>query len=107
MFMQKLINLVPLILLTVLSSYLFFTEPNIAQSIILASLAGLSGYRYYLESKKQIDYAALFTERLDKKDIEIKEILSVMEKSVNEIREKQGTNSVAKSVEERVRNIGW
>ena len=107
MFMQKLIDQIPLILTSVLSSYLFFTEPNFAQAIIVAALTALAGYRYHLESKKQPDYALQFAERLNAKDLEVNEILRTMEKSVNEIREKQGTTSIAKANDERVQNIRW
>jgi len=80
--MQKLIDSIPLILLLVLCPYFFYNTPNISQSIILAAISGLVGYRAYLDSLKKPDYLAIFTKRLDTKDDELNQVLSIVQKEV-------------------------
>lgn len=63
--MKKAIEGIPFLLLCSLTPFFFFTEPNLAQSLIVAAIAGLSGYRYYLDSIKQPDYVRIFTKELD------------------------------------------
>ena len=64
--MKNLIEGIPYILLVVLTPFLFLTGATIAQAIIIAAIAGLSGYRYYLDSIKQPDYVKMFEEELSK-----------------------------------------
>ena len=42
----------------------YFHNPNISQAIIVTALAGLSGYRYYLDSNKSPDYLKMFEKEL-------------------------------------------
>lgn len=56
---------IPVILLTVLAPYLFFVGASIGQAIIAASLAGLAGYKYYLEQKELPNYEKMFQEKLE------------------------------------------
>ena len=98
--MQKLIENIPLILLLVLVPYFFYNDPNIAQSIILAAISGLVGYRAYLDSLIKPDYEALFTERLDAKDLANAEAMRFLDTSMKEIREGQSKLAIAKNHEE-------
>ena len=62
--MNQFKNNIPVILLLVLVPYFFYTDASLAQSIIAASLAALSGYKYYLEQKQLPDYEKVFEEKL-------------------------------------------
>jgi transaldolase len=123
--MKKTIELIPLTLLMVLTSYLFFKEPNMAQAAIICALAALSGYNYFLEAQKKPDYVAIFTDRLDAMDAEYKERLDNKEHSYDEqtrflvaevnnireevgkIKESQNKLNIVKTNEEKARNFKW
>lgn len=74
--MKKFVELVPYGLMLSLCPYLFYTSPNIAQSIIVTAVAGLCGYSHYLINKKQPDYRKLYKDQLDAVLAEVKEIKS-------------------------------
>ena len=62
--MKNLIDGIPYILLLALTPYLFFNNPNIAQSIIVTAIAALTGYRYHLNHNEQPDYKKIFEDEL-------------------------------------------
>lgn len=74
--MKKFAELVPYGLLLSLCPYLFYTSPNIAQSVILTAVAGLCAYSHYLISKKEPDYRKLYKDELEAVLAEVKEIKS-------------------------------
>lgn len=62
--MNKIIEGIPFLLLCVFAPFFFFKDPNISQSIIVTAIAGLSGYRYYLNSLRQPDYVKMFEKQI-------------------------------------------
>lgn len=60
--MKKIIEGIPFLLVLALTPYLFFNNPNIAQSIIVTAICGLAAYRYYLDQLKQPNYVKQFQE---------------------------------------------
>jgi len=105
--MTKLSESIPLLLLIVLVPYFFYAEPNIAQSIIAAALSALVGYRYYLDSLVKPDFEGLFTERLDKKDIETNKKLDNLQGSINELKAAQGKLNIVQNQEDKIKNFKW
>lgn len=105
--MKKLIEFTPLVLLVSLVPYLFYSEPNIAQSIILSAIAGLFGYVAYLESLKKPDYVAIFTERLDSEKVETDKKLNVLLKEIEELKATQGKLNIVKAKEDKISNFKW
>jgi hypothetical protein len=71
--MKKLVDGLPFVLLLVLTPFLFYKDPNIAQSIIIAAISALVGYRYYLEHKAEPNYRKEFKEEIEKLQKEFKE----------------------------------
>lgn len=105
--MQKLIESVPLILLLVLTPYFYYNEPNIAQSIIIGAVASLVGYRSYLDSLVKPDYVAIFTERLNAKDIEVNAILNDFHSELRSVKDGQSKLSIIQTQEEKLKNFKW
>ena len=105
--MQKLIESVPLLLLIGLTPFFFYNEPNISQSIILAAISGLVGYRTYLDSLVTPDYAKLFTERLDAKDEEINSVMRHFEKELGNLKDSQNKFAIVKNQEEKINSFKW
>jgi hypothetical protein len=83
--MKKIIEGIPYALLLVLTPYLFLKEPSVAQALIVGFVAGLSGYRYHLDSVKQPNYIKLF-----------KEELSQLKKENKDFRDKYGKMAMEK-----------
>lgn len=107
MFMQKLIDSLPLILLVSLVPYFFYSEPNIAQSVIVTAIAALSGYSYYLASLKKPDYVKIFTERLDNRDSQVTKAFTHLETTLNEVKDNQSKLNIVKTNDEKRRNTRW
>jgi len=105
--MQKLIESVPLILLLILTPFFYYNEPNIAQSIIIGAIASLVGYRTYLDSLVKPDYVAIFTERLDAKDLEVNAILKEFHTELNSVKDGQSKLSIIQTKEEKLKNFKW
>lgn len=64
--MKKLIDGLPFVLLLTLTPFLFYQTPNIAQSIIIAAISALVGYKYHLNNKQEPNYRKEFKEDLDR-----------------------------------------
>ena len=90
-----------------LSTYLFFKEPNIAQSIIIGAIAALVGFRAYLESLVKPDYEKLFTERLNAKDVEVNSILADFHKEVKEVKDGQNKLAIVQKAEDKINSFKW
>lgn len=88
--MNKFIEALPFVLLLVLVPFFYYNSPNIAQSIIIFSVSGLCGYRYYLMSKEQPNYTKIFHEEIVKIQ---KEIIKINESygklTINDINKKR------------------
>lgn len=105
--MNKIIENLPFLILTSVVPFFFWKDPNIAQSIIVLGVCGLSGYSYHLRNKKKPDLEAIFREQIEKRDLEHYSKISELQKHVNEIRESQGKLSINKVVGERLENFSW
>lgn len=87
--MNKYIKVLPYVLLLTLTPFFFYSQPNLAQSIIVLAVAGLSGYFYYIESKQLPDYRAIFAkelENLHKQNRETREM--IVKSQIQEINKK-------------------
>ena len=88
--MKKYLEVLPFVLLLSLVPFLFYNNPNIAQSIIVTAVSALCGYRYYLMSKQQPNYSKIFHEEIVKMQ---KEILKINESygklTINDINKKR------------------
>lgn len=94
----------PLILLVGIVPYFFYGQPNLAQAIIAVGLAGLSGFKFYLEQK---DFEKVFRERLDARDKETSEKLATVQKEMDQLREKQGSLQLVQDKVKRSQNFSW
>jgi len=63
--MNKYLKALPFVLLSALVPFFFYSQPNLAQSVIVLSVSGLCGFLYYLDSKQQPDYKQQFAKELD------------------------------------------
>ena len=79
--MKNLANALPFILLVSLVG-LSFVKPDISVSISILGLAGLSGYKLYLESIKKPDYEKIFAERLEEINKTNKDRMDSLEKEI-------------------------
>ncbi len=105
--MKKLIDSVPLILFISIVPKLFYGNTTMPQSVIVAVVAALLGYRYYLESLVKPDYEKIFSERLDKAEKYTDDSLKKLLYEINEVKATQGKLSIVQSSEERVKNFKW
>ena len=105
--MQKLIDSLPLLLLVGIVPYFFYSEPNIAQSVIATALAALSGYSYYLASLKKPDYVKIFADRLDARDEQVAKAFTHLELALNEVKDNQSKLNIVKTNEDKRRNVRW
>lgn len=91
--MNKFIEALPFVLLLVLVPFFYYNSPNIAQSIIILSISGLCGYRYYLMQKQQPNYKKIFHDEIVKMQ---KEILKINESygklTINDINKRKEDN---------------
>lgn len=88
--MNKFIEALPFVLLLALVPFFYYNSPNIAQSIIILSVSGLCGYRYYLMNKEQPDYSKVFNKELVKMQKEIVKINEGYGKlTINDINKKR------------------
>lgn len=87
--MNKYIKVLPYVLLLSLTPFFFYSQPNLAQSIIILAVAGLCGYFYHVESKQLPDYRALFAKELESLNRQNKETREMIVKSqIQEINKK-------------------
>lgn len=63
--MNKYLKALPFVLLSALVPFFFYSQPNLAQSLIILAVSGLCGFLYYLDSKQQPDYKQQFAKELD------------------------------------------
>ena len=76
MFMKKLVNYLPFILLVSLIGLSFYAGSTVALSVAIFALSGLSGYRYYLDEQVKPDLEAIFAKKLEDIEAKNKEDLS-------------------------------
>jgi hypothetical protein len=100
-------NNLPLALLSSIAPFLFYGQPNIAQSIIVLAIAGLVGYKYNLEQKEQPDYELIFTNIINENANATTLALTDLENQIKQLREKQGVISLVDNQTERRNSISW
>ena len=105
--MQKVIDFLPLILLSILTPFFFYSEPNIAQALIVAAISGLVGYRYYLENMKLPDYVKIFEETMAERDKEVNDKMNEMIAIIQDVQKKQGAISIVKNQNDLLKRHGW
>jgi len=105
--MQKLIDSLPLLLLVGIVPYFFYSEPNIAQSVIATALAALSGYSYYLASLKKPDYVKIFTDRLDAGDKNQRKLIEEVRREMSDLKEKTVKLNITQTKEQQISNFKW
>lgn len=104
MFMKNLANALPFILLVSLVG-LSFVKPDISVSISILGLAGLSGYKLYLESVKKPDYDKIFAERLEEINKTNKDRMDSLEKEIGKVKFKDLSKTTASRQSQNV--AGW
>ena len=104
MFMKNLANALPFILLVSLVG-LSFVKPDISVSISILGLAGLSGYKLYLESVKKPDYEKIFAERLEEINKTNKDRMDTLEKEIGKVKFKDLSKTTASRQSQNV--AGW
>lgn len=104
MFMKNLANALPFILLVSLVG-LSFVKPDISVSISILGLAGLSGYKLYLESIKKPDYEKIFAERLEEINKTNKDRMDTLEKEIGKVKFKDLSKTTASRQSQNV--AGW
>ena len=104
MFMKNLANALPFILLVSLVG-LSFVKPDISVSISILGLAGLSGYKLYLESVKKPDYEKIFAERLEEINKTNKDRMDSLEKEIGKVKFKDLSKTTASRQSQNV--AGW
>jgi hypothetical protein len=63
--MKKVLNLLPFLLMFLLTLKSFLITPSIAESIMLIALAGLCAYRFYFMEKETPDYIKIFSQKIE------------------------------------------
>lgn len=76
--MKKFEKILPYLLLIGYLILIQFKTLGIPESIIFVSLAALSGYRSYLNSKEQPDYARQFADILNEQEKKIQELGGIL-----------------------------
>ena len=104
MFMKNLANALPFILLVSLVG-LSFVKPDISVSISILGLAGLSGYKLYLESIKKPDYEKIFAERLEEINKTNKDRMDNLEKEIGKVKFKDLSKTTTSRQSQNV--AGW
>ena len=102
--MKNLANALPFILLVSLVG-LSFVKPDISVSISILGLAGLSGYKLYLESIKKPDYEKIFAERLEEINKTNKDRMDSLEKEIGKVKFKDLYKTTASRQSQNV--AGW
>lgn len=69
---------------------------NLANSIVLVALAGLSGYRAYLNNKEQPNYAMQFAEEL-----------ASQQKKINDLQGIIGQQAISQQKQKQAEQIRW
>jgi len=105
--MKKTLDLLPFALLLTLVPFLFYSTPNIAQSIIIGVISALSGLKYYLIDKELPNYEKMFKEQLDIQSKETKEELKFIKAELANIREKYGKVSLEQQQVKKASNFNW
>jgi len=105
--MKKLIDYVPLVLLLALTPFFYYNQPNIAQSIMVAAITGLVGYKAYLESLRKPNYVEIFTSRLNEEKDSTDKKLNVLLKEIEELKATQGKLNIVRSTEDKIKNFKW
>ena len=85
MFMKKLSNALPFILLVSLVG-LSFVKPDISVSISIIGLAALTGYKLYLDSVKKPNYEKIFAERLEEINKVNKDRMDNLDKELGKVK---------------------
>ena len=105
--MNKIIGNLPFIILTAIVPYFFYREPNIAQSIIVLGVCGLSGFSYCLRDKKKPDLEAIFRKQIEDRDLEIFNQIKKQNEDIKSIKENQGRDSIDKMVKTKINDFSW
>jgi len=104
MFMKKLSNALPLILLVSLVG-LSFVKPSISVSISIIGLCALWGYNLYLDSVKKPDYEKIFAERLEEINKTNKDRMDNLEKELGKVKFKDVSKSLSSKQAQKI--AGW
>jgi len=104
MFMKKLSNALPLILLVSLVG-LSFVKPSISVSISIIGLCALWGYNLYLDSVKKPDYEKIFAERLEEINKTNKDRMDNLEKELGKVKFKDVSKSLSSKQSQKI--AGW
>lgn len=94
--MDKLKNALPYVLLLSFIALSLYKQPQIADSIIIIALCALSGFKFYLESKKQPNYLTEFNEYLVKQQKELEDLKTIV-----------GMQNIAQKKREQSDSITW
>lgn len=94
--MEKVKEALPFVLLVSFLALSHYKQPQIADSIIIIALTALSGFKIYLDSKKQPNYLKEFQEHLQKRDKEIEDLKTVV-----------GMHGMAHKKREQSNNAVW
>lgn len=105
--MQKVIDFLPFILLSILTPFFFYREPNIAQALIVAAISGLVGYRYYLENMKLPDYVKIFEDTMIERDKQVNDKMNELIAIIQDVQKKQGAISIVKNQNDLLKRHGW
>lgn len=109
--MEQIKQNLPVILLLTIVPYFFYANPSLPQAIIAAVIAGIAGFKYYLESKELPNYVEMFEEKMkaDKEEMDAKyleALVKVMEE-LEVIRKQHNIHSINKNVEKKINLKGW
>lgn len=102
--MKNLKNALPFILLVALVG-LSFVKPDISVSISILGLAGLSGYKLYLDSIQKPDYEKIFAERLEEIQKQNKERIDNLEKELGKVKFKDVNKTLSSKQSQKI--AGW
>lgn len=97
----------PLVLLLAIVPYFFYSNPTLPQAIIAACLAGLAGFKYWLDHNLLPDYKKLFEEQIESRDAAIKELIEELSQEISDVREKQGIININEAKKQQRANLSW
>lgn len=80
--MKEFEKVLPYLLLVIYLGVSQANPLNLANSIVLVALAGLAGYRAYLNNKEQPDYAQQFAEQLASQEKKINDLQNILGQQV-------------------------
>jgi hypothetical protein len=101
--MQKLEKVLPYSLLISYLTLCHFRSPEISDSIIIIALAGLSGFRAYINNKELPNYEKIFAEKIN----EINKELALKERKLTDLQNSVGMHNIAKQRKSNVEEMVW